>query len=368
MMVARMRACVGSSLVFASLASACLAFEGVEPALGGGGQASEGGGGEGVGAAPAENCLAQSPSCLLPQLEAARLCARIPECETLGAAISRSLGLPLVELDSSGVRVGFNYSACIDWLTAPLSTSLPGFEAVQRDLNCLAATSTCDKAGACLSFYPLAGGDVLCDGQSGRRCEGDRLIDCDASLATNCDGAAFPVTSRCEDGAAGSPTCRVGPCGADATSCEENPPGAEYQLVCNQGDELGLYCSLFGLACGPSGCGDALSTCGVAFEQTCLDAGTAEVCAAPRPDGSLARARFDCAAAGETCVVENFAARCTPRDAACSPYLAGSNVCDPVASSVIQLCVRGEPTSIDCASLGLSCEPEDGAGTSGRCR
>jgi hypothetical protein len=343
----------------------CTAFEGVEP-----GGADQGGapGAGGHGAGPADTCLARSPSCFLPELEAVRLCARIAECPTLSTAIVMSTGIPVAETNASGDRIAFNFSTCVDWLTAPLENAHAGFAAVREELNCVIATATCGTAGDCLSFYPLPSDDARCRGQSGQHCENERLIDCDAALMTNCEGAVFPNETTCEEGDAGEATCRLGGCSAIEITCETDSAGKAYAERCVDGDQQGTVCSLFGLSCVEGiGCasGPASDVCDVPFVQSC-DGEVVESCAVPEPSGDFTSARIDCAAASQSCDAPASAARCVPEGASCGPTAAEANQC---SGSVLTLCVQGQLTDFDCQSLGLDCEDVDLAnGISGRCR
>jgi len=345
------------------LSSSCTAFEGVEP-----GGADQGGalGSGGEGAGPADNCLARSPGCLLPELEAARLCARIAECPTLSTAIVMSTGIPIAETNGSGERSAFNFSGCVDWLTGPLEDAHPGFLAARQELNCVIATATCEDAGNCLSFYPLATDDDRCRGQTGRHCENQRLIDCDADFMTNCQGAALPGGTTCEEGDRGEAACRVGSCSGAEVSCQIDSEGNEYASRCVDGNDQGTVCALFGLSCIEGiGCatGPASDPCDVAFVQSCAGE-VVESCAVPEPSGAFRAARIDCASASQTCQAVGAAARCVPANAACTQTQV--NLCD---QSVIDLCLQGQLADFDCQTLGLSCLAGDFTmGISGRCR
>lgn len=266
------------------LLTGCTAFEGVEPggAPAGGAPGNGGDGGEGAGVV--QTCLAESPSCLVPELEAVRFCARIAVCPTLATAVTRATGIPIAEIDETGARVGFNFSACVDWLTGPLEDAHPGFAAVQSLLNCAIATSSCEKAEACMEVAPL------------------------------------PI---------------------DAASCDEG------------------QCSPFGLSCGDDGCGASgvPPICSEPFAQGCEGA-LVTSCALERTDGMWLSAHIDCTRAGASCEF----ARCKTDGCAASPV----NVC--ADSSSISLCLQGKSLEFDCASVGLSCVPEDiEAGLSGHC-
>ena len=350
---------LGASL---ACAAACTVFDGLEPATGGGGSAATSDGGEGGAFA---SCATQSPACVLPELEAARLCARLASCEGLAAGLALSTGLPLAELDTDGAQLGFNFSACVDWLTAPLEAAHAGFASVSSALNCVSATSDCTSAGACLPTTLMEPDDPRCDGVTGSVCAGQDLIECEGREITACDHPSFGIATECDGTLA--PTCRVGPCSDPGTRCDVDGAGVEYAVECTEaGDELVMSCSSHGLECTEGvGCSDdsgAAPTCTTPFAQRCRGASVATC--TTRSEPSVLEALIDCEAGGLVCVEEGLSARCARPDAACSPYDAGINVCE---GSAIALCLGGERVVLDCADLGMACANGRADGTSGRC-
>lgn len=348
----------------------CTVFDDVTPpTLGGGGAGGEaaegGGGGSGL------SCTVDSPRCLLPPLEAARLCSLVAGCDRLAASVMLSTGLPLSTLDANGDVIAFNYSSCMDWLTRRLEPSHAGFETTRAVFNCLAATTTCTEAAACLTYESLGPADPRCEGARAKRCMGSSLVDCEQRLVSHCDELGFSVTTECAEGAQGA-VCRVESCAAPGIVCEENPPGVFYAIACTEGgDEIATSCTAHGLSCTePSGCADPAGSpapCEPPFSQSCGGAARAALCAAPVIQSGLRTVPIDCGAAGDECVEEALSARCAHPGASCSPYDAGINVCAVDAPNLIALCLEGEKTSFDCASLGMKCVNGDGEGRSGRC-
>jgi hypothetical protein len=304
-----------------------------------------------------------SPRCLLPELEAHKLCALIGDCPELSAAIVLSTGVSVGQVAPDGSRLSFNYSGCVDWLASPLELAHRGFDSARSTFNCLAAISTCQQASACVAYELLLDDDARCAGESGRRCEADALIDCDAREVTHCDAVSFPVTTSCEEGEDGVATCRLGACDEPGLpACEENL--AEYAIACTaELNEVGVSCTAAGLSCADDlGCTSISSGvppgCETPFEQGCSGS-LAQTCAA-RTSGGLLHAEIDCTKLGLECDSQAGIARCKSPTATCRPTDGDVNVCD---GTRIALCVGGIKSSFDCATLGLTCD----GGSSARC-
>lgn len=354
------------------LLAGCTVFDDVTPpqvdGAGGGGADTSAGG---AGGATEQSCTVQSPRCLLPLIEAARLCALVAQCDPLSGSIALSTGLPLATLDADGQSIAFNFSTCVDWLTRRLEDSHAGFESARAVFNCLAATSTCTEAAACLTYEALALDDPRCDGERGRRCEGQSVIDCDERRISHCDELGFAVSTECVEGADGA-VCRLESCTEPGVHCQENPPGVHYAIACTAGgDEIATNCTAHGLSCTEQiGCTDATGSdelCDPPFAQACNGAKKVAVCAAPLVTSGMRSVSFDCGATGDDCIEASLSARCAQPEASCSPYDAGINVCEAEAASVLGLCIAGQRTTFDCASLGMVCANGDGEGRSGRC-
>jgi hypothetical protein len=336
--------------------AACTAFDGLEPDLGG--AASVGGGGAtsdgGGGGAPASQSL-------LPLLDAANVCSLVHRCPTLGGSLLLSTGLPLVQTDATALPSVRNYSACIDWLRAPLRAGHPGFEELQRLILGVAAIPVCEEAE---SFLPVSIG-ALCVDAVASCVDGETTLVCPDGLAERCTRGLFAPGSACLD--VGAVGCAVGECSEEGLTCD-----APFAFRCAAGLRTGLDCSLFGLACeGGLGCvgdaGGADCAPDALGEQSCgLGDRLARTCVRGFSSTDLVASELDCEAMGQRCVVEGLAARCVEDASVCSPYDPDVNVCD---GTTVHLCVQGEPVSVDCATLGKACEPASPDGSaSAHCR
>lgn len=346
------------------LCAACTVFDGLdahEAALGGAG------GGAGGGAPLAER--------LLPNVnDAMHVCSLAVRCPTLGPSIVRSLALPVVGIEPSGDPV-MRTSACLEWLHGPLLAGRLGAELATDMLACVAATSTCSDALACVFVEDLAPGDARCEADLAR-CEGDRAVDCARRAELRCTSPRWAGLSECVtvDDEAGVPRarCALGGCdGFDGVTCGQDASGAaSIAARCLEPDGVreGLACGAAGLACSPgdepaSGCAadqggqvecDALGESSCALE-------VARVC-----DGAL-RGAIDCAASGRSCVLEGTEVRCAAPAEQCSPFDPDVDVC--ASETRLRVCLDGAPTEYDCAVLGQVCEGPGMAGAlSGHCR
>lgn len=340
--------------------SACTTFYGVEPEPHGASSST----GTGAGGS-----TLFEPTSLLPIFDAAHLCGLVATCPTLGDSVLASTALPLVIPDVSDAR---NFSLCVDWLTAPLAPDdglapRAGFAELRAMIVCMAATSTCEDAGACAFVEVLDGADARCAAKTGSRCEDSAAIDCDADRVTHCGSKGFAPGSECLVGSDGLASCAVGTCAAPSVSCDPSsdpgPTEPSYVFGCNAaGLRRGIDCRAMGLVCDDSaadlaqrGCVGATgkATCTAFGDASCLG-GRARVCS------GVLLGEVDCAALGEACVTDGSTARCVPTAPTCSPFDANANVCD---GSTIHLCLRGAPVDFDCASIGAVCKAGAGAVT-----
>ncbi|MFO0550081.1 MAG: hypothetical protein U0271_16920 [Polyangiaceae bacterium] len=354
-------------LTITVLLQACTLFD--EPPSIDGGAGGSGGAGDGG----ASTCLEESPACLLPELEAARLCAFIATCPTAPASIAMSTGIPIGQVNPDGTLLDLNFSACVNWLTLPLQGASAGYLSATDTLNCFAGSMDCEGARFCGPYRQIAADDPRCNTPTDVRCDDEVLVDCPSSRVTNCKGLSFAVTTGCEVGKSGVPMCRLGDCsGPGQIDCEENPPGSEYSIACDaNGDELGLSCTGYGLSCEPGlGCAQASgvsAACAEPFAQSCGVANRLHSCSVPQGIDGWMQSEIDCEAIGLECVEVGQSAFCAGAADACTPYDAGVNVCDPDAPALIHLCVGGQPTTFDCATLGYTCVPAGEPGKSARC-
>jgi hypothetical protein len=327
---------------FAGLLAACTAFDGLEPDLGG--ASSVGGGSAAAGGAGGDDPASQS---LLPLLDAANVCSLVQRCPTLGGSLLLSSGLPLVRVEPTGLPAARNYSACIDWLRAPLAQGHPGFEELRRLLLGVAATSVCEEAE---SLLPVSVG-ASCPARDSSCVDAETSLACPDGVSERCTRGLFAPGSTCLD--VGAVGCAVGECSAEGLTCD-----APFAFRCAAGLRTGLDCSLLGLACeGGVGCVGIAgpAECDTIGEQSCgLGERLARTCVRTFSSAELIAAELDCEALGQRCVVEGLTARCAPDQEACSPYDPDVNVCE---GTTIRLCVQGEPTTVDCGILGKTCEP-----------
>jgi hypothetical protein len=341
-----------------SLGVACTVFDGLEAH-----EASRGGaGGAGAGG---EGPLAER---LLPNVnDAMHVCSLVARCPTLGPSLVRSLALPVVGIAPEGGSI-LRTSACLEWLHAPLLAGRRGAALATDLLACVAATSTCSDALACVFVEDLAPqGDAS-------RCEGDRALDCGARAELRCGSARWAGLSQCEafdDGGATRVRCALGGCDSfDGVTCGEDASGApSIAARCLEPEGLreGLACGAAGLSCvagdeATSGCvadEAGAASCDELGASSCsLD--VARVC-----DGVL-RGALDCAASGRGCVELGTEVRCARPSETCSPFDPDVDVC--VSETVLRVCLDGDPLEYDCATLGQRCEGPGMAGAlSGRC-
>ncbi len=350
------RLLAAAALATAVAAFACTSFDGLEPGSGG---APQGGGGAGGAEPPA-------PTGFLPLLDAAELCSLVFRCPALGGSVLLSTGIPIVQVDAAGAPVISNFSACLDWLTAPIEPGRLGFDETRDVLICLAASSTCAAAAAnCLPFELAEDPAAACAAEPPTRCEGSTSVACPAGITAHCAHDSFGPGSQCLTGTLGATACAVGACSVPELTCDE-----PYAFACEAtGLRTGLSCAAYGLSCAPGGgcvASGGPSPCATLGQQRC-DAGDRRVrtCAVVTETG-FAEAEVSCDALARTCVLEGgAAARCASASELCSPYDPDQNVCD---MDTLRVCVQGEPAVIDCAALGKTCQPAlmDGSKTA-RC-
>lgn len=342
---------LAAALTLAAI-GACTSFEGLEPDLGG---APPNGGGGAGGGEP------EGPASLLPLFEAANLCSVVFRCPTLGGSIFLSTGIPLVQTDAEGRPTAWNYSACVDWLTAPLEAGRVGFEPLRDELfGKIIAETDCGEAASHLPF--VVSGDPIetCGGSQEDLCSGKDTVLCPEGVTAQCVGGVIAPGSTCVDPGAGGVGCAVGTCSTPDLWCD-----SEYVFECTaDGLNVGLSCETYGLSCqAPAGCvaSNGQTACDEIGQQRCADAERrARACAIRQPSGGLLAAEVECDSMEMVCVEEGGTARCARPDATCSPYDVGLNLCQ---GDEVLLCVQGQPTTFDCSRIGLSCIPGSGSQT-----
>ncbi len=332
-------------------AIACTAFEDLEPAAGG--SPPVGGGGGSGGSEP------EGPRSLLPLLDAANLCSLVFRCPTLGGSILLSTGLPLVQTDADARPTVWNYSACIDWLTAPLEAGHAGFEDLREIVLRIAPTTTCADAASLLPFDVAEDPAAICMSQPPERCESVDNVSCPAGITAHCEGLLFAPGSTCGAGLPGETGCVSGNCPMQGRSCDDG-----YAFDCTaEGVQSGFLCGVFGLSCAQGvGCVAAAgnATCAALGTQTCV--GTRTRTCAISMFGELLDAEVDCAGMGMTCEPAGTTTRCAPPNG-CSPYDPDQNVCN---GDTIKVCTQGVERTVDCTILGKRCVAAEGP-KSARC-
>lgn len=326
------------------VATACTSFDGLEPSVGGAPPGSGGAGGQ-----PPEG-----PRALLPLLDAANLCSLVFRCPTLGGSILLSTGLPLVQTDAEARPIVWNYSACIDWLTAPLEAGRVGFDSLREIVLLVAPAATCEQAAALLPFDVAEDPVALCGASTEDLCDGADAVACPEGVTAHCEGQLFAPTSKCEDPMMGARGCSLGTCSAPEVRCDPDEP---YVVECTaSGLNVVFSCDVYGLSCqAPAGCvaSSGPTTCTTLGEQRCADGDRrARACAIRKPSGGLLAAEVECNGMAMTCAEEAGSARCMPPKASCSPYDVGQNQCQGNTAIV---CVQGAETAIDCGLLGKTC-------------
>jgi len=306
-----------------------------------------------------------APRSLLPVYDAANLCSLVFRCPTLGGSILLSTGLPLVATDADARPAVWNYSACIDWLTAPLESGRAGFEELRDAILRIAPATTCDDAGSLLAFDVAEDAAAVCDGSGGGgsgggsgggpegACTGPGAVSCPIGITSQCDDDVFGVSSECKVSAEGAVRCALdAACTTPGVTCD----GAFVVDCSASGLKTALSCERYGLSC-QSGAGCVTPSgpvaCDALGQQACGVGQRAQACAVGYPS-SLRMAEVDCSAMAMSCRAEGNTARCAP--AGCSPYETGANRCDGPTTAVV--CVQGESITIDCALLGKVCLPE----------
>ena len=346
------------------VAAGCTAFEGLEP---GRGVTPPPTGGGGSGGEPPE-----APRSLLPLLDAANLCSLVFRCPTLGGSILLSTGLPLVATDAGARPTVWNYSACIDWLTAPLENGRVGFDDLRDAIVRIAPATTCEDAASLLAFDVAEDASSLCPASGGGgaggndgTCGASGAVSCPSAITGHCDDDIFGVSSECKVSSRGDVRCALDAgCTTPGVTCD----GA-FVIDCSaSGFKTALSCERYGLSCqNGAGCvtPSGPTVCSAFGEQSCGVGQRAQACAVGYPP-SLQMAAVDCSAMGMACSQEGNAARCAVPGSTCSPYDPTANRCQGETAVV---CVQGQSVTIDCPLLGKTCQPESTDGSqSAHCR
>ncbi len=279
--------------------------------------------------------------------EAVRFCSNVVKCPQLASSTIDSLGL-FVDV--------YDFSACVDGLSAPLPSDRIGRDLTRQTLLCAANATSCQEAGSCLYYEIVPGNDSRCqsvDGGSACAENGAAAYNCDSQAIVHCQNAYFAPGSSCQTGTDGSHYCAL------ATTCKPEGCNGTVLQYCasNSNLTIGYDCNLLGLTCGfdqanqiydclSNGASAQCSSTGVA-----CDGASVKAC-----DGAYA-SYLDCPAMGATCDAAH--PRCARATDECSPYDANMNQCDGTS---LTMCVGGKVIKYDCGSVGLTCKAGLGAG------
>lgn len=290
--------------------------------------------------------------------QGARACSLVFRCPRLAEAIARSIGVP-----ANATR----YSTCLGWLAGPLPPSRFGLSAQASLLGCVSEAGGCAEALACAFVEPLGEGDTRCEGVAGDVCApSGMLVDCASRYAERCPAPHWGAGSECRLGLGSEGRCALSGCLPDTSAPPRCTSGVYVRCDPATNLKVAKDCNTVGLTC-PEGAEGADAQCATEDGVFPCDEPGATSCSPDEGrvracDGSLA-SEFDCEATGAHCVEEDGGARCARPGEACSPLDPGVDVC---AGSSISVCVGGSRVTVDCATLGLSCVPPDGA-SSGHC-
>jgi hypothetical protein len=287
--------------------------------------------------------------------DAAKLCASVFKCTNLAFSVQASIDIPLDES---------NFSACMEWAAGPIPPSRLGFLEQQKQLQCVARAADCVAAGRCLDYEVMDPADRHCaDAGSKIFCtdNGGSVDLCPWRVAWHCDNSYYGTSSTCTVSDAGVFTCAAGEC--QKTQCQGQInyycgiDGMQYTIDCRvTGHKCGLVPNQSIYDC-VTRSGEYL-TCDTVQTVCTGDAGTVvQVC-----DG-IYWSEFECADLGGSCDDTANVPRCKRPKDTCRPADADIGTCQ---GNQVSLCIGGQKTSFDCASVGLKCIPATAA-LAGRC-
>jgi hypothetical protein len=231
---------------------------------------------------------------------------------------------------------------------------IPTREAV-RIANCGSA-SNCSAYANCLALDHNA---AYCGAHPGQSCDGNVLVQCPMNGAPNAfDCGAYGLSCRATG--AMTATCTNG----NACDPMTSPPRCDGSRIVSCGDdhlEVALDCGQFG----PSWtCGNGMTgvrcvppTSSCTADATRCDGDTLVTC----PRELLHEIRTDCTQefSGGHCSLINSRATCVPGNSGCDVTSA-----DTCSGAVIQTCINGNMSQIDCTSLGFArCEVTTSGGS-----
>jgi hypothetical protein len=342
------------------LAGSCTAFDNVPPPF----AKTPGDGGVDSGDASDAGPAFTAPG-FLSLTEAAKLCSRLIACNGLGLSLTQDFRIPLN---------GAGYSYCVTQLATTFEPNRLGAGLVSTTLRKIVdlGDSSCQLSFNELEDQELPSGDALCAGPdavtppNGHCIDAKTMLWCESrggvGTLTHCGKPSGGPTESCvtiDGGALCSPggLCPAATCeGNTLKGYLETADGTRY---CREVD-----CSAIGLRCVV----DAFDNVGCASSDKAT--GTANNAGGfCEGDVYLARAylyegRIDCSALGARCISRRMLALCAFENAECSPFDPSVDRCK-AGSDVVELCVGGRRTELDCASIGKRCLPDPRTDASG---
>jgi hypothetical protein len=313
---------------------------------------------DGLTAAPPGEDAGAAGAAYLSLEDGVRACSLVFRCDRLALSIAASIGVPADEE---------SFSRCVSWFAGPLPEDRVGFDTQAALLACVAAAPSCEAAFGCAFIEPLLPGDPRCAAGVEQACAGEEALRCDEFYLERCASPRFSPGSECRVGANDRARCALAAC----LPATDGPPrcNGNTLILCEQQSHLRVAtdCTTVGLTCAEGAQGASAICSANGGILPCQKAGDAEC----SPDGARARictgtiaSEIDCGAIGGACAAEGAGVRCARPSDACGPTDPGVDACD---GATLSLCVGGQPVAFDCASVGLGCQPGDGAGRSGSC-
>jgi hypothetical protein len=317
--------------------------------------------------APAQDAPVNKLPSYLPIESAVKVCSMAVSCPQLAKSVQASLSIPLDTL---------NFSTCVDWLAGPLPPDRIGISVQGTELACVAAARTCPEAKTCLSQEFLDPTDSRCAKiplDAGRDAGTGAYEYCDDAGAVvrcspqyihdvlHCTSGRYAPSSRCMAGTDGTHWCARGS-GCPQTTCSSNLIEFCGGIGLNQGQN----CAIEGQTCGEDVTNDSGVPACITGDRvkTCSAMGTECVGSAVSVCDGFTRTEYNCAALNGSCTKASGTARCKRNNDVCAPEDPAVNHC---SGTQISLCIGGQPTTFDCASVGLRCVP-GGTSTSGLCQ
>jgi hypothetical protein len=214
----------------------------------------------------------------------------------------------------------------------------PIYDAIYRCVN--AAGGSCSAVSACF-------GARSCDASFSPRCEGNQAVSCDTlsgqTVTYNCAEAGLTCTVI--SGAASEAKCSAGSCTTESgRTCE-----GTRLLSCSRGVTQVVECAARGRVCGKSM--DGVFDCVGSGSETCTSGALKRRC-----EGAVAVSCVNGQVSREDCSQRALDRGC--RDGACVPAGSECvDELDRCQASELQACLDGRWETYDCAVLGLgSCQ------------